>query len=257
MNKQNDKNIETKFITDWPKITIGGVEASVPLEEGDEIIKKGRYWYLNPRLSSTDLILLSEECINSLVQSGYIDGEQYYIVNKIEDEINMHIPSDDLGNYLKILRRERNKTLREVESESGVSNAHLSQIENGRIKYPARQILQKIADCYRINVDLLTIKLPPPKHHRKASSNDTILSFLGKLKITIGDMISVNVEGDQITGTLSNAVVQDFGWFIIISNPSEYFADEIYVNLKYAMTINKNVNPFVKHKIFKTRGKTK
>lgn len=59
------------------------------------------------------------------------------------------------GNYLKALRKESGYTLREVEGISGVSNAYLSQLENGKIKNPSLSVLHKLSKAYEISYGLL------------------------------------------------------------------------------------------------------
>lgn len=60
-----------------------------------------------------------------------------------------------LGSYLKALRRERGCTLRYVEKMAGVSNAYLSQLENGKIRNPSPAILHKLSKAYDISFSLL------------------------------------------------------------------------------------------------------
>lgn len=62
-----------------------------------------------------------------------------------------------LGAYLRQLRRDRKLTLRDVEDATGknVSNAYLSQVENGR--KPSPDVLQSLADAYGVSyTDLMT-----------------------------------------------------------------------------------------------------
>lgn len=60
------------------------------------------------------------------------------------------------GEYLKSLRQEQRMSLREVERESGVSNAYLAQIERGDRRPPSPEILKKLAPVYNVAVrDLL------------------------------------------------------------------------------------------------------
>lgn len=42
-------------------------------------------------------------------------------------------------------------TLREVESMTGISNAYLSQLENGKIKKPSFDVVQKLNNVYACN----------------------------------------------------------------------------------------------------------
>jgi len=53
-----------------------------------------------------------------------------------------------LGSHLKRLRLENKKTLRNVQQETGINNAHLSQIESGKIRNPSDNIIKKLEICY-------------------------------------------------------------------------------------------------------------
>jgi HTH-type transcriptional regulator, competence development regulator len=53
-----------------------------------------------------------------------------------------------LGEYLRSLREYLKLTLREVQEASEVSNAYLSQLENGKITKPSPHILHKLAAVY-------------------------------------------------------------------------------------------------------------
>lgn len=50
----------------------------------------------------------------------------------------------EFGSYLRKLRKERGLSIRRLEEMSGVSNAYLSQIENGKRGLPSPEILKKI-----------------------------------------------------------------------------------------------------------------
>jgi transcriptional regulator with XRE-family HTH domain len=60
-----------------------------------------------------------------------------------------------LGAHLRQLRRDRKLTLRDVEDATGrdVSNAYLSQVENGR--KPSPDVLQSLADAYGVSYTAL------------------------------------------------------------------------------------------------------
>ncbi|MFT3938234.1 helix-turn-helix domain-containing protein [Rhodopseudomonas sp.] len=62
-----------------------------------------------------------------------------------------------LGKYLASIRADRKMTLRDVETASSkeVSNAYLSQIENGKIQKPSPNILHALAEIYAINYEHL------------------------------------------------------------------------------------------------------
>jgi len=51
---------------------------------------------------------------------------------------------------LKDLRLKQNDTLRKVEQETGVSNAYISQMENGFIAKPSPNALRKLSNYYDV-----------------------------------------------------------------------------------------------------------
>ena len=65
-----------------------------------------------------------------------------------------------LGPYLRSLRELKGWTLRTVEEASGgdVSNAYLSQLENGRISKPSPNILHSLAAVYGVPYETLMAK---------------------------------------------------------------------------------------------------
>lgn len=59
--------------------------------------------------------------------------------------------SKELGSFLKTGRTNQGYTLREVEEKTGISNAYLSQLENGSINKPSPEILHKLSELYDIS----------------------------------------------------------------------------------------------------------
>lgn len=59
------------------------------------------------------------------------------------------------GEYLKELRLERKLHLRDVEVRSGISNAYISQLENGNRGIPTIKTLKKLADAYDVSIESL------------------------------------------------------------------------------------------------------
>lgn len=73
---------------------------------------------------------------------------------------------DGLGVLLSDLRKAKGLSLREVEEGTGkaVSNAYLSQLENGRIRKPSPNVLHALAGVYAVPYETLMEKagyLPP------------------------------------------------------------------------------------------------
>ncbi len=62
---------------------------------------------------------------------------------------------ETLGKTLKSTRENVSLTLREVEESTGISNAYLSQLENDKIKKPSANVLYKLANVYKINLNVL------------------------------------------------------------------------------------------------------
>lgn len=58
----------------------------------------------------------------------------------------------DFGEYLKLLRGKQRMSLRDVERRTGVSNAYLGQIEQGKRPPPHPNILKKLASLYGVPV---------------------------------------------------------------------------------------------------------
>lgn len=57
----------------------------------------------------------------------------------------------NLPQHLKELRHLKAATLREVQEATGVSNAYLNQLENGRAKSPSPSVLRTLADYYGVS----------------------------------------------------------------------------------------------------------
>ncbi len=62
---------------------------------------------------------------------------------------------ETLGKTLKSTRENVSLTLRDVEVATGISNAYLSQLENDKIKNPSANILYKLANVYKIDLNVL------------------------------------------------------------------------------------------------------
>lgn len=55
-----------------------------------------------------------------------------------------------LGVLLATGRKGKNLTLRAVERKTGISNAYLSQLENGAVQEPSPVVLSKLSELYEI-----------------------------------------------------------------------------------------------------------
>jgi transcriptional regulator with XRE-family HTH domain len=77
----------------------------------------------------------------------------------------------DLGLLLKESRKLSKLTLRQVEEATGISNAYLSQLENGKIKKPSANVLYKIASVYRVDINQLMKSSGLAKNETKSSDD--------------------------------------------------------------------------------------
>ncbi|WP_216326054.1 helix-turn-helix domain-containing protein [Deinococcus aestuarii] len=59
------------------------------------------------------------------------------------------------GQQLRQLRRTKKLTLKDVEAMTGIHNAYLSQVENGKIARPAPDKLYALAEVYGVSFDQL------------------------------------------------------------------------------------------------------
>ena len=66
--------------------------------------------------------------------------------------------SQSLGEFLRTIRMSIPMTLREAEDASGVSNAYLSQLEQGKIARPSPPFLHKLAAAYGASYEALMEK---------------------------------------------------------------------------------------------------
>lgn len=60
-----------------------------------------------------------------------------------------------LGQGLKLARDLRKLSLRDIEKATGISNAYLSQLENGKISKPSPFFLHKLSALYEIDYEIL------------------------------------------------------------------------------------------------------
>lgn len=60
-----------------------------------------------------------------------------------------------LGDILRRARTQCGFSLRQVEQRSGISNAHLSQIERGSIRRPDIALLMELAELYQLDYRLV------------------------------------------------------------------------------------------------------
>ena len=86
-----------------------------------------------------------------------------------------------LGEALRRIRLLTGKSLRDVERETGVSNAYLSQLETGSTKSPSPQILFKLSAAYEVPYESLMelaghLKATPNAQQRTSAIHAALMS---------------------------------------------------------------------------------
>lgn len=82
-----------------------------------------------------------------------------------------------IGKILKEARELRRLSLREVEIQSGVSNAYLSQLENDKIKKPSANTLYKLSELFNINFDDLMVVAGIVEKKKDSSKSEGHFAF--------------------------------------------------------------------------------
>lgn len=67
--------------------------------------------------------------------------------------IQTQVVAPNISCSLKLCRKLKGLSLRDVEEKTGISNAYLSQLETGKIKEPSFSIVIKLCKFYNITID--------------------------------------------------------------------------------------------------------
>lgn len=96
-------------------------------------------------------------------------------------QITLSYMEKTVGNLLKDQRERKRLTLREVEIQSGISNAYLSQLENDKIKKPSANTLYKLSELFDLNFDDLMVAAGIVEKKRE---NNASFSFSSEQNVT-------------------------------------------------------------------------
>ena len=89
-----------------------------------------------------------------------------------------------LGEFLRTIRLSIPMTLRDAEEASGVSNAYLSQLEQGKIAKPSPPFLHKLAAAYKVSYEALMEKAGYVEKGKTARLTGRLATFAGAEKLT-------------------------------------------------------------------------
>lgn len=101
--------------------------------------------------------------------------------------------STDLGSVIAAARNEKGWSLRRTGDETGIHNAHLSQIETGTIKQPSQPMLYAISQALDLDFDLL---LDLAGHTTSGQTPTGRRSLAGAMLRTIED-IDLDEDGQR------------------------------------------------------------
>jgi transcriptional regulator with XRE-family HTH domain len=84
-----------------------------------------------------------------------------------------------LGKYLSVARKRAGLSLRAVEAQIDISNAYLSQLENGKIQEPSPNLLHKLAELYGDDYQMLLGLAGYPVSKPRSGSQSGLAARLG------------------------------------------------------------------------------
>lgn len=84
-----------------------------------------------------------------------------------------------IGERLFNLRQKSGESLQQVADATGMSKAHVWDLEKGRSKNPAFELVRKLADHFNVSIDVLVGDEPEPT--AKAQQVDRIHRELGNM----------------------------------------------------------------------------
>src|SRR5262249_40591944 len=135
------------------------------------------------------LIELSDDCSSvhrarNSEQSSWSHSEASTIINAFVDKVladaiaaNYSVEflegTVNFGEYLKSLRTRRGLSLREVQSQTEVSNSFISQVERG-VRWPSIDVVMKLARVYGVPADQL---IQARKHDGQRESKSAQTGF--------------------------------------------------------------------------------
>jgi repressor LexA len=118
------------------------------------------------------------------------------------------LEAKEFGLYIRKLRTDKKMTIRQLELYSGVSNAYLSHIENGKRGIPSPDILKKLSKPLGVEyASLMKAAGHIDTENMKKRSEETIQKYLDKMRNEetssepiMGNLVSIPVIGEIKAG---------------------------------------------------------
>ncbi len=86
---------------------------------------------------------------------------------------------EQFGEYLKAARLRKGMSLRAVENELDISNAYLSQLEQGKVKHPSPVVLHKLSQLYDLSYAEVMRLVGYPIPGKEEQTNTDIAARIG------------------------------------------------------------------------------
>lgn len=106
---------------------------------------------------------------------------------------------DALAQELRQARLAARLTLRQVEADTGVSNAYLSQLETGKAGNPSASVLRKLAEYYKVGPELFLKAAGYTDKHQDDAIRDLFLSHRSKDKDFVREL-AAHIESESYKG---------------------------------------------------------
>lgn len=130
------------------------------------------------------------------------------------------------GEYLRELRKERGLSIRQLEKKTGVSNAYLSQIENGKKGLPSPDILKKIAEPLKVGYEELMEKAGYISSETRSELIPETLQTIGSYEV-INELIENVSEVFKRSVTDDDGILKDSFKHYLLSEESDLTEEEL------------------------------
>lgn len=164
------------------------------------------------------------------------------------DPMNEDLLNCNVGLRIKEIRKQQNKTLQQLSSESGLSSGYLSNLERNVIS-PTISQLQKVCFALNVNItDVLTAHDAPVSPVTRADEREVFFSEKGRVKYEMLNAGENDIEGICITvekgiNYQRTSWGHDYDEIAVITHGSlcvEMLGEEFVINAGDTIYIKKN-----------------
>ena len=114
----------------------------------------------------------------------------------------------DFAHFLKSLRDKQRMSLRDAERVSGVSNAYISQLENGSKPPPHPDILKKLAKAYNVTIRELYLRAGFMDEPEVTATEEERIEAAFQYVLSDPDYkLSTRIRGEGMSGESKRSIV--------------------------------------------------